>query len=236
MPKKPVFVGELQFSSKGEARTYFSEILNKHPVGSGLSDSDFDDVMSLLMCHPKAAEKIGSGVKSIKINQGFYSANRCFHVVRTDGSVEDFSIGKCINGDHSAFHKFCIACRRAVESELRAMKGKYFEENGDSEHKVVCPITKEKIKFHEAHVDHREPFTFSSIVHFFIKANTININEVEYLTEGKYGNEFKDNFLTEKFRTWHRENAKLRVVKGKTNLSKSYLGRVTNTKADKTLT
>jgi hypothetical protein len=63
MPKKPVLVGELQFSSKGEARTYFSEILNKHPVGSGLSDSDFDDVMSLLLCHPKAGEKIGSGVE-----------------------------------------------------------------------------------------------------------------------------------------------------------------------------
>jgi hypothetical protein len=71
MPKKPVLVGELQFSSKGEARTYFSEILNKHPVGSGLSDSDFDDVMSLLLCHPKAGEKIGSGVKSIKLIRGF---------------------------------------------------------------------------------------------------------------------------------------------------------------------
>jgi hypothetical protein len=236
MPKKPVVIGELQFSSKGEARTHFSEILNKYPLDSELSDSDFDDIVSLLLCHPKADEKVGSGVKSIKIGQGFYSSNRCFHVIRTDGSVEDFSIAKCIDGDHSPFYKFCIACRRAVEADLRAMKVKYFEENGDRESKVVCPITKEKISFNEAHIDHREPFTFSSIVHFFIKANTINPIEVEYLTEGKYGNEFKDNALAEKFRIWHSENAKLRIVTGKRNLAKSHLGRVTNTKADKMLT
>lgn len=236
MPKKPVALGELQFSSKGEAKTYFSEILNNHPVGTALSDDDFDDVMSLLLCHPKADDKIGSGVKSIKIDQGFYSSNRCFYVVRTDGSVEDFSISKCIDGDHSPFHKFCVACRRAVETDLRSMKGKYFEENGDSKGRVVCPVTKEKIKFEEAHVDHREPLTFSSIVHFFIKASKTNLDKVEYLTEGKYGNEFKDNVLAEKFRTWHCENAKLRVVKGKTNLSKSHLGRITSTKADQTLT
>jgi hypothetical protein len=123
-----------------------------------------------------------------------------------------------------------------VEPDLGNMKRIYFEKNGDSEDKVVCPITKEKIKFNEAHVDHREPFTFSSIVHFFIKVNSINLNEIEYLTEGRYGNEFKDSSLAEKFKDWHRENAKLRVVKGKANLSKSYLGRVTNTKADKKLT
>lgn len=235
MPKKPVVIGELQFSSKGAAKEYFSDILNKYPLGKELSDSDFDDIISLLLCHPKADEKVGSGVKSIKIDQGFYSSNRCFHIIRTDNSVEDFSIAKCIDGDHSLFHKFCIACRRAVDAELRAIKGKHFEEHSDSEGRVICPATKERIKFDEAHVDHREPFTFSAIAHFFIKANNIALCEIEYLTEGKYGNEFKDNELTEKFRAWHRENAKLRVVKGRTNLAKSHLGRVANTKADKTL-
>ncbi len=236
MPKKSVVIGELQFSSKGEAKTYFSKILNNHPVGTVLSDRNFDDIMSLLLCHPKADEKIGVGVNSIKIDPGFYSSNRCFHVVRTDGSVENFSIKKCIDGDHSTFYKFCIACRRVVETELRSMKGKYFEEHGDKECRVICPITKEKITFEEAHVDHREPFTFSVIVYSFIKANNINLDRVDYLTEGKYGNEFKDNVLTEKFRTWHREIAKLRIVKAKTNLAKAHLGRIKSTKADKTLT
>lgn len=235
MPKKTVVIGELQFSSKGEAKIYFSNILNKYPLGTQLSDSNFDDLMSLLLYHPKADEKVGSGVKSIKIDKGFYASNRCFHIIRTDDSVENFSIIKCIDGDHFPFHKFCIACRRVIEVDLRAIKIKHFEEHSDSEGRVKCPITNEKIKFDEAHVDHREPLTFSVIAHFFIKANNIALSEIEYITQGKYGNEFGDNDLTEKFRVWHHENAKLRVVKSKTNLAKSYLGRIANTKADKTL-
>ena len=235
MPKKSVALGEMQFTSKSEAKTYFTKILNKYPLGTELSDREFDDVMSLLLCHPRVNEKVASGIKSIQIAQGFYSSNRCFHVLRIDTSIENFSIGKCIDGDHSPFHKFCIACRRAVDTELRAFKVQYFKEHSDTKNRVICPVTKEKVNFDEAHVDHRMPFTFSSIVHFFIKANSIILCEVEYLNEGKYGNEFKKDELAEKFRDWHRENAKLRVVKGKINLAQSYLGRVANTKADNTL-
>ena len=235
MPKKPVVIGELLFSTKKEAKSYFTEILNKYPLATAIHGKEFDDVMSLLLCHPRTSEKIGAGVKSIKVDQGFNSSNRCFHVVRVDDSAENFSIGKCIDGDHSPFYKFCVACRKTVETELRAEKAKHFEEEGDKESKVVCPITKEKITFEESHIDHREPFTFSAIVHFFIKANAIDLNSVEYVTECKYGNEFKNHEIAEKFRDWHRENAKLRIVKGKANLAKSYLGHVSNTKADRTL-
>mgnify|MGYP001794339373 CR=1 FL=1 len=235
MPKKSVVIGELFFSTKKEAKSYFTEILNKYPLATAIHGKEFDDVMALLLCHPRANEKIGSGVKFIKVDQGFNSSNRCFHVVRVNDSTEDFSIGKCIDGDHSPFYKFCIACRKSVETELRAKKLKYFEEEGDKESKVVCPITKEKITFEESHIDHREPFTFSAIVHFFIKANGIDLNSVEYVTEYKYGNEFKNHEIAEKFRGWHRENATLRIVKGKANLAKSYLGRVSNTKADRML-
>ncbi len=235
MPKKSVVIGELFFSAKGEAKEYFTGILNKHPLGEELSGDEFDDVMALLLCHPRAEEKVGAGIKSIKVDQGFYSSNRCFHIVRVDNSIEDFSIGKCIDGDHSPFHKLCIACRKVVEADLRAMKIKYFEEHSDKEGRAICPVTKEKITFDEAHVDHREPFTFSSIVHFFVKANSIDVNVIDYATEGKYGNEFENAELAKKFEDWHRDNATLRVVKGKANLSKSYLGRVKLTKADTTL-
>ncbi len=37
--KNPVAIGELQFSSKGEAKEYFTKILNKHPLGTELSNS-----------------------------------------------------------------------------------------------------------------------------------------------------------------------------------------------------
>lgn len=235
MPKKPVTLGELKFDSKQEAKKHFSDILNRHPLGTELSNGEFDDVMSLLLCHPKAEEKIGSGVKSLKIDQGHNSSNRCFHIMREDESIENFSIGKCIDGDHSPFYKFCIACRKSVESDLLEMKKQYFSDNGDSKNRVICPLTKEKIKFNESHIDHREPFTFASIVHYFIKANSIDLNQIEYITQNNYGNEFRDNQLSQKFKSWHNDNAKIRIVKGKANLAKSHLGRIANTKADQSL-
>lgn len=101
---------------------------------------------------------------------------------------------------------------------MRVWKGKYFADKGDSQGKVKCSVTQEKIIFDEAHIDHREPFTFSAIVHFFIKSNNIVLDSIEYITKAKYGNEFKDNELAEKFRVWHHDNAKLRIVKGKINI------------------
>ncbi len=117
MPKKFVALGELFFSTKREANDYFTKILNKSPLGKDLNGDEFDDVMALLLCHPRAEEKVGTGVKSIKIDRGLYSSNRCFHIVRDDNSIENFSINKCINGDRSSFHKFCIACRKVVEAD-----------------------------------------------------------------------------------------------------------------------
>ncbi len=146
--------------------------------------------------------------------------------------MENFSIGKCINGDHSPFYKFCIACRKSVESDLSEMKKQYFQEKSDSEYKVICPLTKEKIEFNESHIDHREPFTFASIVHFFIQARNIDLNQIKYITQNNYGNEFEDNQLSQDFQSWHKKNAKIRIVNGKANLAKSHLGRIADTKAD----
>lgn len=95
--KKPVTIGGRQFPSKKEAREHFTNILNKHPLGTKLSNGELNDVKSLLNCHPRARQKIGCGMSSIKIDKGFVPGNRCFHIIRTDGSEEDFSIGKCIN-------------------------------------------------------------------------------------------------------------------------------------------
>lgn len=232
MASKPITLGDFHFSSKKEANQFYSEILNRVALNEALENADFDYVMALLLNHPQSEEKIGVGVKEIKIAVGLHAGNRCFHVVRTDDSVEDFSIGKCVNGEHSDFYKLCIACRRAVENDVRGYKRKFFEENSDSNEYVKCSATGVQITYKQAHVDHREPFTFSALVHFFSKAQNIDIGAVIYERSGKYGNEFQDTALSEAFRLWHKENAKLRIIHSASNLKKGYLGRVTSTKAD----
>jgi len=227
-----VTLGEYKFASKKEAKGFFSVILNGCEIGEDLESENFDYVMALLLNHPRSTKKIGNGVKSIRVGRGYNSFNRCFHVVRNDESVEDFSVGKCIDGDHSPFHRFCVACRRSVEEDIRDYKVNYFRQNRDGAGKVKCQNSGQKISFEQAHVDHREPFTLAAIAHFFIQAKSLDLDSIEYQTEGKYGDEFADDSLSSEFRAWHKNNAKLRIVNGPSNLRKSYLGRVKSTKAD----
>ncbi|XP_059661700.1 DNA-directed RNA polymerase IV subunit 1 [Cornus florida] len=74
-------------------------MLRKYPVNHQLSDVDKSIAMMALYFHPRRIEKIGTGFQEIKI--GYHSKHentRCFLLVRTDGTVEDFSYHKCVHG------------------------------------------------------------------------------------------------------------------------------------------
>ncbi|XP_057993467.1 DNA-directed RNA polymerase IV subunit 1 isoform X2 [Hevea brasiliensis] len=76
-----------------------SKILNKYPVDHQLNETDKCTLMMALHFHPRRDEKIGSGAKDIKVvNHPEYQDSRCFSLVRTDGTNEDFSYRKCVHG------------------------------------------------------------------------------------------------------------------------------------------
>ncbi|KAG8659279.1 DNA-directed RNA polymerase IV subunit 1 [Manihot esculenta] len=76
-----------------------SKILNKYPVDHQLNETDKCTLMMALYFHPRRDEKIGSGAKDIKVvNHPEYQDSRCFSLVRTDGTNEDFSYRKCVHG------------------------------------------------------------------------------------------------------------------------------------------
>ncbi|GAQ80548.1 hypothetical protein KFL_000560370 [Klebsormidium nitens] len=70
----------------------------KYQLRQKLSPEDRDFVMQeILTYHPNATAKIGCGVEAITVDFSMQSrANRCFHVIRNDGSQEDFSYLKCL--------------------------------------------------------------------------------------------------------------------------------------------
>ena len=47
--------------------------------------------------HREAEKKIGAGIKAfqVQMNSLFYS--RCYYIIRTDGSITDFSYRKCVD-------------------------------------------------------------------------------------------------------------------------------------------
>ncbi|KAI4303490.1 hypothetical protein MLD38_039113 [Melastoma candidum] len=84
-------------------------ILNKYKDPENddhcVGDKDGSILMMALRFHPRYDEKIGCGVKEIKVGYHQEHNSPCFKLVRKDGSVEDFSYHKCV---HGALEEFCI--------------------------------------------------------------------------------------------------------------------------------
>ncbi|CAA2957319.1 DNA-directed RNA polymerase IV subunit 1 isoform X1 [Olea europaea subsp. europaea] len=73
-------------------------ILHEYPIDHQLTGEDKSAAMRALQFHPRFKEKIGIGAMEIKVGRHpKHVESRCFLLVRTDGTVEDFSYHKCIH-------------------------------------------------------------------------------------------------------------------------------------------
>jgi hypothetical protein len=63
--------------------------------GQPLDPSDMAFMRHVLDRHPRAAQKIGAGVHAI-VCGAYVGGSRCFFVIRTDGTIEDFSVRRCL--------------------------------------------------------------------------------------------------------------------------------------------
>ncbi|KAJ0265541.1 DNA-directed RNA polymerase IV subunit 1 [Hirschfeldia incana] len=73
-------------------------ILYNYEIDATLNELDGRLLMMALLFHPNRDEKIGPGFKGIKVANSKHGNARCFEVVRTDGTTEDFSYHKCVLG------------------------------------------------------------------------------------------------------------------------------------------
>lgn len=94
MPAKPVQVGSLHFPRKGDATKFFQEMLYRYDLGDKVSDEDTAILADLLLGHPEALQKIGTGIQSFSMRSGDYGT-QCFWVNRLDGTTEKFSFRAC---------------------------------------------------------------------------------------------------------------------------------------------
>jgi len=95
---RPIVVGTQRFINVGALRGRVKEILNSRSDGESLKvdGSDFKLVKALLEFHPKGAQK-SIGLKGIKVDKSTQGENRCFFMLKEDGSAEDFSAKKCLD-------------------------------------------------------------------------------------------------------------------------------------------
>lgn len=85
------------FAKAGDARIFFSEMLQSYAVGDRVNDEDALHLTALLRRHDEEAEKVGAGIDHISVGPApDYINQRCFWITRTDGSRIDFSYQHCL--------------------------------------------------------------------------------------------------------------------------------------------
>lgn len=99
--KRPVHLDTRDFDKTGDAVAFFSDMLNCYPLNARVSNADAMDLAALLKRHSEYTEKIGPGISHFEIRKPpleYQSmSQRCFWVVRTDGSAVDISYKHCLD-------------------------------------------------------------------------------------------------------------------------------------------
>ncbi len=85
------------FEKAGDATAFFSAMLHRYGLGDRVSDVDAIDIHALLKRHDEIEEKVGSGIANFTVDSApDWGNQRCFWIVRTDGSRVDFSYQHCL--------------------------------------------------------------------------------------------------------------------------------------------
>ena len=228
--KTPIIIRDKIFKYKKDALLYFKAKLNSYDFGEILNEDDTKDLIALLLENETRKDKIGSGIKEIKIGKVQFGT-KCFQIIRNDLTSDNFSYIYCINGDLKPFTKFSHACRNAIHKDLHSVKQKYFDQNS-TKGKVKCQETGILSSWTELNVDHRQPNTLSIIIDRFIELHKIDLKNIEYETNKDNKSVLVDKDLENKFRIYHMEKANLRIVRKENNLGRSHQGRVKKQKKD----
>lgn len=224
MAKNKLLIGTKNFKTKKEALEYYKIILNFYIPMQELNDNDFEDIKNLYLYDKKLEDM---QIKKIIVdNHTKYKNVKCFYLIFNDDVKEIFSYRLAINGCLSKEQLFSNACRESISIRLKGLKRKIFKNRP-----VKCAISTRELEWEEAHIDHKNPLTFSVIVKAFIAVNNIDINTVEYINNNGLIF-FKDNNLAISFDEFHKKMAVLRIISKEENLKRSGNSRVKPTSKD----
>jgi hypothetical protein len=182
------------------------------------NSAEHNVLLELIKLHPKANEKIGSGIDYFFVQKSKWKFNQFnFMIKRTDGSTVDFSYQTCLNigkrANPQKKENWSGVFRNIVKDQVDTFRDEAFKVIGVKD-KFICSETKLKFKKYHSHVDHVYPLTFESILHEFITANKIDLTKVQ-LSEDTGTSEVKsilDKDLVNNFYEFHKNRAVLRVV------------------------
>lgn len=220
-------IGTRRFRSKKDAVKYFQGILYRHKIGSSIPEPDHSDLCNLLQKHTEADKKIGAGIDYFEVRSALYN-QRCFYVVRVDGSSTDFSMHNCIDGRENPLKtQIYGAFRAAVQSDILDKKRQWFSEHGVNG-VFRCPINGVEMKFETSHADHAPPMTLQVLVTTFLAAKKIDLDARLLLpnSDNQLSPKLADQNLESSWIEYHHSVANIRVISAQANLSSNHAGRI----------
>ncbi|QXW42687.1 DCL family protein [Pseudomonas amygdali] len=206
------WLGRYTYKSKQELQEKLKAYLMAAHVGEVRNRNADRKLRLLLMMHPDAARKIGSGIDYFTVVRNARGAGQGFHVVRTDGTVESFSYKRCISGVmQSDYGKVREALRFAVQPQL-------MEEREKHKLPVICKLSDVAIRDRkELHMDHVIPFC--QLLEDFSIAQNVDLSALKTIGNGE-ALHFVDSEVTASFVRYHRQHAKLQPTSRIANAAK----------------
>jgi hypothetical protein len=178
--------------TKKEMTARCREILYGSPEVTG---DDLTFMLQILERHTEAESKIGCGVKRMwSAPNPEYRHTRNFWIERHDGSTTDFSFTHCITPKD----KFKSACRNTIRPQIKA-----FREANNMDN--------------TRHADH-DPESFDSILSRFVAMH--GKSKVNDTKDNSFGCILVDEEYRQKWYDFHQQQAVLRDVPWKDNLTK----------------
>ena len=95
---RAIRIDSRNFEKAGDATAFFSAMLSRYGINNQVNDVDAIDLAALVKRHDEAGEKVGSGIAHFVVANAPepYTTQRCFWIVRSDGSRTDFSYQHCL--------------------------------------------------------------------------------------------------------------------------------------------
>jgi len=194
-------LGKYEYASKEDLKTKLKVYLATAPEGIILHVILIEKLQLLLMLHPRAEEKTGSGVKQFVIIKNKRGSGKGFMVVRNDGTEKTFSYKKCIDGQTVTNRaKVIEAFRFSIRQQLMDFRKTI-------ELPAVCGISGRAIETNaKLQIDHKVPF-WKLLMQFYC-SYSVDINFLETKGGGEYL-ELVDKNVESQFQDFHRKYAVL---------------------------
>jgi hypothetical protein len=212
-------IGAETFPSAAAAERRIREILARYAAHTmdRIAGEDRAFIEALILRHPRAETIIDCGIRHVCVQRVPFAEHlRRFVVIRRDWSWRDFSWRKCLYAT-SALDEVRRGCRRLVADQVAGFARDFWREHPRG---AACPILGVPMTPKTSHVDHAPP-VFAELVQAWLAEERLAPEDVEIAYRADYGgrSEFADPLLAARWRQFHREHARLRVVSARANLS-----------------